>query len=143
MSAELYGDKKLNTDLLKHRNAVKRRTGVALRAGGMLIRNAAQTKAPVLTGNLKRSINVEAIETGAVQLAIIGTEVSYAPHMEYGTTAHTINSSVFIKGVGWRYIGKHPGTKARPFLRPAFDEQQDAAIAEVEAVLDQLVKKWR
>ena len=121
MSAELYGDKKLNTDLLKHRNAVKRRTGVALRAGGMLIRNAAQTKAPVLTGNLKRSINVEVIETGAVQLAIIGTEVSYAPYLEYGTSKMS----------------------ARPYLRPAFDEQQDAAIAEVESVLDQLVKKWR
>jgi hypothetical protein len=44
-----------------------------------------------------------------------------------GTRPHSIGSSVFIEGVGWRFIGRsrrgrgriHPGTKRHPFLTDA------------------------
>ena len=59
----------------------------------------------------------------------IGTNVDYAPHVEYGTRKHAINSPVFMRDPRtgeqfWRYIGMHPGTQPQPFLRPALDRNR-------------------
>ena len=67
---------------------------------------AAQAKelAPVKTGNLKGSISYRT-ENGA---AIVGTNVDYAQHIEYGT-----------RNLPRMTLGGHTGY--RPFLRPAID----------------------
>jgi hypothetical protein len=46
----------------------------------------------------------------------VGTNVEYAGAIEFGSRAHDINSPVLIKGVGWRYIKKHPGFAGDSFL---------------------------
>lgn len=46
----------------------------------------------------------------------IGSNVEYATAIEFGAAAHDINSPVNIRGVGWRYIKKHPGFKGDSFL---------------------------
>tara|TARA_R100000152_G_C6763573_1_gene188022 strand:+ start:998 stop:1462 length:465 start_codon:yes stop_codon:yes gene_type:complete len=84
----------------------------------------------VLTGLLRSSITVDrgpapTIETPPKK--IIGTNVEYAPNVEYGTSPHMINSPVLIKTKDdakgkWRYIKEHPGSRAKPYMRPAFDE---------------------
>jgi len=67
-------------------------------------------------------------------------EYFYVAIFETGAQAHEINpkrkralafEDVVIGGVS------HPGVAARPFLRPAFDENQDRAV---EIVKDKLIK---
>jgi hypothetical protein len=51
----------------------------------------------------------------------VGTPLEYAPYMEYGALPYKINKVVFMPGIGFRFIGMHPGYDAQPYLRPALD----------------------
>ena len=77
----------------------------------------------VLTGLLRSSITVDR----EYLRKEIGTNVEYAYGVEYGTSPHEVNSSVLIKTPDdakgkWRYIGMHPGSDPKPYMRPAFNE---------------------
>lgn len=77
----------------------------------------------VITGLLRSSITTE----HEFLKKKIGTNVEYAPHVEFGTSPHMINSPVLIKTPNdrngkWRYIKMHNGSKEKPYLRPAFNE---------------------
>jgi len=115
---------------------------------GLIIQGAAELNAPVDTGRLAGSITYatrgkrsrvrgEAKGSDAVtppsqnDEVHIGTNVEYALDVEYGTKAHSINGPVKIRGVGWRYIGKHPGTKKQPFMRPALDDNRTRIVREL------------
>jgi HK97 gp10 family phage protein len=94
--------------------SIKIRT--ALRAGGLVIMNDAKQRAPVLTGNLRRSITME---DGPGEFEInIGTDVEYAPFQEFGTSR----------------MG------ARPFLRPAFDENTAQVEREIAEALWDIIE---
>ncbi len=82
----------------------------ALMAGALIVQNSAKERAPFLTGNLRRSIHSEVQDPMHV---VVGTDVEYAPYLEFGTSR----------------------MPARPYLRPAFDEEKDRVIATVEGVL--------
>lgn len=74
-----------------------------------------------------------------------GADVYYAGWVEYGTRPHIIKA----RPGGKLYFGQafydfvmHPGAKARPFLRPAFDSQANAAIiASAEYIKKRLATK--
>ena len=87
----------------------------ALRAGGMVVMNAAKANAPVLTGNLRRSIAI--VDGPGPQEITIGTDVEYAPFVEFGTSKMA----------------------AQPYLRPAIDENHDAVIGAIEDALSALL----
>ena len=56
----------------------------------------------------------------------------YARFLEFGARAHEIKArdkQLLIAGYSPRRRARHPGVKARPFLRPAADEKQDEALA--------------
>lgn len=89
----------------------------ALMVGAMPIQTAAVQKAPVLTGTLRSSIHTETAETDNGAVARIGTNVEYAIHQEFGTRKMA----------------------AQPYLRPAFDEQRDAALDEIGRALTKMV----
>lgn len=111
---------------------------LALTAGGLKIANRAKSKAPYITGTLRRSLHVGGFTTltpdfnasepyddlgkdaGADSAAVIkvGTNLEYARYVEFGTSRRT----------------------ATPYLRPAFDETKDAAIQEVREALKELVE---
>lgn len=82
----------------------------AIRAGGDLLVSEIQEWAPVLTGNLKRSYHQEdgAVTADGAQV-LVGTDVDYAPHQEFGT----------------RY---QPGT---PHVRPALETASEAILQEI------------
>ena len=122
-------------------NAVER----MLVEAGAMIEGDAKLLAPIDLGRLAGSITYatrkekSAVDSPATHgdgvstpmapdTVYIGTNVEYAAHVEYGTRAHKINGPVKIRGVGWRYIKQHPGTKAQPFLRPAFDNNKSAIM---------------
>lgn len=78
-------------------------------------------------GFYQRDLNMQMYRDGKNDVAVIGSHMEYAPHIEYGTKPHPIGHAVKIGGVGWRFIGLskngkgkiHPGTKARWVLRDA------------------------
>lgn len=126
----------------------------ALRAGAVVLQEEAMARAPVEDGRLRESIRVAA---GAKRNGVVYAQVRaggrkkgdafYAHMVEYGTKPHEIKprkfKSLFIAGV-FRKIVQHPGAKARPFLRPAFDakagEAVDAIAAYIRARLAKLGK---
>lgn len=88
------------------------------------VQNEARRRAPVDTGRLRSSI-VSRAEGGGRSLGyVIGTNVNYAAAVEYGTSPHVIKPR-YKKALYWRGAAhpvaqvNHPGTAARPFLRPA------------------------
>jgi HK97 gp10 family phage protein len=115
--AKVTGVDKLNATLkgLKAK-ASGAQLATALRAGGLVIETPAKAKAPVLTGNLRRSIHTEVSSSGTKAQARVGTNTEYAPHVEFGTSRQ----------------------RAQPYLRPAYDENKGRAVAEVADVLEEL-----
>ena len=69
-----------------------------LEEAGALVAGEAKTRTPVNTGRLRNSIEYRVTEDDA----IIGTNVEYAPYVEYGTSR----------------------MRAQPYLRPALDENR-------------------
>ena len=113
--------------------------GIALEKIGVVVLGQAKLLAPIQSGRLAGSLTYatrrsrsgitapatgnDAIDKPTVNNEVwVGTNVEYAPHVEYGTKSHMINSAVNIPKVGWRYIGMHPGTQKQPYLRPALKE---------------------
>lgn len=105
-----------------------------IRTAAVRIQHEAQTRAPVKSGRLKESISVR--YTGPLS-AVIGPSVHYAPYQEYGTGergefptgAYEIKpkkaGGVLVFKVNGKTVYarkvRHPGIKARPFMRPAFE----------------------
>lgn len=138
----------------------------ALRRGAAIIRDEARRIVPVETGELRRSIRVRAFRQGTraertVTVWVQGPEKSLAILVEFGTSAHLIKrkkpGGVLGRGVSGRggrvFQGKglprgqvmHPGMRARPFLRPAFDarvgQATQAVAADIRLGLEQFIAK--
>ena len=82
-----------------------------LMAGAKVLETAAKQNAPVVTGNLRRSIHSESL--GPLE-AGVGTDVVYAARVEYGFN-------------GPDALGRVYHQPPRPYMRPAFDEHKDEA----------------
>lgn len=89
----------------------------------------AKRLALVDTGRLRSSISPAVEISGQRVLGIVGSNVKYAPFVELGTKPHYPPLAALEKwanrhGISaylvQRGIGQH-GTKARPFLKPAFE----------------------
>lgn len=97
-----------------------------LRAGNK-VRNTAVLLCPVDTGELRNSIRVEKI---APQTVAVGTNLEYAPYVEYGTGTQGDPSVPHTSKESWSYQDENGawhtshGHPAQPFLRPAVDEQE-------------------
>ena len=110
----------------------------------LLVENDAKTKCPVDTGQLRQSITHE-IDGN---IGIVGTNVEYAPYVEYGTGK---NASGPYKGKGrktpWAF--KDPktgeliwtaGGRAVPFLEPALLENEEKIYELFEKAIQEGVK---
>lgn len=95
--------------------------------GGWLIANEAKKRAPYKTGTLRRDIRPEIVEDGVV---VVGTSVPYARRIEFGF-------------IGKDSRGRSYHQAARPFLRPAYDEKKNEAIAEVVEGLKDILRSAR
>lgn len=69
-----------------------------------------------------------------------------AKWLEYGTKTHLIpkrrkrkRKVLYFNGV-FRYSVRHPGARKRPYLRPAFDENQGKAQAAMASKTKQVVR---
>ena len=131
--------KKLNQFPPDAKNALTK----GLIKAGHLVEADAKRLCRVKTGRLRSSITTERIDWDEVR---IGTNVSYGPHVEYGTGPHIIvpvNKEYlsFVVG-GVRIFTKrvdHPGSRAYPFLRPAlFKNRQKIRQTIIEAIKEVL-----
>lgn len=88
-----------------------------MRLAGFLVEGRAKELAPVRTGTLRRSITSDVQQLGNRVVAVVGTNVRYAPYVELGTRRKV----------------------ARPYLKPALAQKAAQALAiikqKVEAAL--------
>lgn len=82
----------------------------------------------VKTGHLRRSLNSNIKNTGGKTTGEVSTNVFYAYFVEGGTKAHIIKAkrkkALYWKGAKHPVKSvNHPGSKAKPYLIPAFDEE--------------------
>jgi HK97 gp10 family phage protein len=107
----------------------------ALRAGLKPIKQEAQARVAVASGELRDGLKISArIRYGKVtaSLKARGKHGHLAHWIEFGTAAHRImpkNRKALIIGGQLLNSADHPGTTARPFMRPAMDSRADDAVA--------------
>ena len=131
-------------------SVVKDMAYASLIAGGLLIQNAAKQKAPWRTGTLRRSIHIGGAthlapdfaggeeyddigETGDGWSIKVGTNLVYARIQEYGGVIHAKDAPYLVfktKDGSWHSV-KSVTIPARPYLRPAFDENREVVLREV------------
>ena len=115
---DLRGDKKLMRALKRLPEQVRRSvTRKALRAGGLVIREAAKARVPVDEGELRDGLHVVMRTEGGQPVAKVATakKTFWGHFIEFGTVKMA----------------------ARPFLRPAADEKRGEVVRVVRE------KLWR
>ena len=104
--------------------AIGKALATSAKAGALKIENAAKKKVPVRTGTLKRSIHSEITsQTDTSIVVTTGPATPYARVIEFGSDEK----------------GQH--RKAKPYLRPAFDEQVDTARDTIKASFKKIIDK--
>lgn len=108
------------------------------------IEGPAKQLCPVDTGNLRASIHTVASVSGNGALIQTGTNVFYGPYIEFGTGIYALNGAG--RKTPWRYeYAGHKGSPGvrfthgnmpQPFLTPAYTENQDKIMDDVELSLN-------
>lgn len=103
------------------------------------IQNNAKRRAPVDTGNLRARIVMEP-QSQQPYVVRVGTNVQYAEAVEFGTGPRIITptnkKALFWKGAKHPVKAvKHPGTKAKPFLFPSWEEERPQFLKKIGEAL--------
>ena len=101
-------------------------------------KNLAANKS-VVTGHLRRSI---ATKMGDLEATIHTSNIKYAVIVEKGSKAHVIRpknkKALYWKGAKRPVkLVNHPGSKAKPYLEPAFESEKDKFIENLKEAI-----KW-
>ena len=101
-------------------------------------KNLASNKS-VVTGHLRRSV---ATQMGDLEATIHTSNVKYAVIVEKGSKAHVIRpknkKALYWKGAKRPVkLVNHPGSKAKPYLEPAFESEKDKFIENLKEAI-----KW-
>ena len=97
--------------------------GVGLRRCGDQLRNDAASKAPYLTGTLKRSITMEVVSD---KLVVVGSNLEYARIHDEGGIIYPKKSKYLRFKIGGQWVTvskvKIPKYRGVGYLTPAFDK---------------------
>lgn len=122
------------------------RTG--LRAGAAVFLAEVKQNIPVSSGDLLKTARISSRAAGGgVSVSVKvggkhkGVDGWYAHLVEYGTRPHVIlpkkqGGAMQFGGIKTRLVD-HPGTRARPFMRPAVDSKFPEAVAAIQAKIRQ------
>ena len=118
--------------------------GNALLAALLPVQNAAKEKVPKRIRTLSRSIHSEVLETrDGYAEAAVGTDVVYAAIHEFGGVI-TPKRARMLHWVdpdsGENIFANAVTIPPRPYLRPAWDENQDGMVAELKAALRAMIE---
>jgi len=145
---QLIGDKELRKILekLPEKVDVRLLNAAGRRAAKPLVRSA-RRKAPSKTGNLRKSIGTRArrAENG-VSTIVIGPRTGkrqkfdgwYAHFVEFGTRG-IVRYNTKHRKKGQRY---KPDNKAKPFMRPAYDQEKANMMKEYEKEVAFVTQKY-
>lgn len=148
--AKIDGGEALLKELAALGGNVRSTARAAVRAGARVIQAEAEANAGAIgSGNGKHTaIKISQRKAGRIE-AMIGPSKRkwFYRYFETGTTAHEITGRplVFEGDEGLVVTGAvtHPGMAARPWLRPAFDTQREAAVEAVGKFLKTAVEERR
>lgn len=122
---------------------IKRTMGLALNA----IKNTAQDRAPFISGTLKRSIQWKTENSDMTGIVYQDSNIAnYGIYVEYGTKPHIIQAltkKVLANRRENLIFGKivmHPGTQAKPYMRPAYEENVDKVKGYFIDAIQEIVK---
>lgn len=110
----------------------------------LMLQRSAKINTPVDTGRLRASITPEVEMAGDTVEGIVGTNVKYAPYVEFGTAPHfppLAALEVWARRHGMTAfqvaiaIARH-GTRAHHFFQRAFDDNE----SEIKRILGDTVK---
>ena len=115
---------------------------VIKKAGFNIERNAKQNvenNRSVKTGHLRMKI---ATQVGNMEVTVHTSNVKYARLVEEGTRPHIIRAknkkALYWKGAKHPIKSvRHPGSRAKPFLIPAFEKEKEVLIRDLEKIV-----KW-
>lgn len=151
---KLKGGKKLAATLKLLDLKTERKFGMqALRAGARVIIKDARKRVPVKTGLLRRRGFITKAAKGRRNEIVLtlGTRGGknapwYAHLIEFGTKPRTIKArkAVLVNPESGQVFGKtveHPGTRAKPFFRPALDENKTEVLEAIGKKLFDLLEK--
>ena len=93
----------------------------------------------VKTGHLRRGVTTD---IGNMEVTVHTSNIKYARGVEEGTRPHTIRAknkkALYWKGAKHPVKSvRHPGSRAKPFLIPAFEKEKEVLIRDLEKVI-----KW-
>lgn len=120
-----------------------------MRGATLLVQRDAKRLAPVDTGRLRASITPEIRQRGNTVQGVVGTNVVYAPPVEFGSRPHYppisalqvwarrhgMNAFVLQRAIGRR------GTKAHRFFQQAFDQNRDRIVELLDGAVARIVNK--
>ena len=134
---EIQGDKALMRELQRIVTSTEAVLGLAAEVGARVIDEAADAKAP---GPHIETEVTERTRTRATRDIGPDQEHWYYSLLERGVRPHTIRGNPRLafegrEGTVFPREVQHPGFAARPFLRPAYDEQRDDAVKRVGEAL--------
>ncbi len=120
----------------------------AMREGAKVVHGDAKQRIHNVSGQLAAGLKVSTGSKGGVVIAKVKTTGPHAhvgKWLEYGVAAHRIDpivkNALSFNGVAFEGFD-HPGVHALPFMRPALDAQQQAALLAVgEGIKKRLTKQ--
>ena len=128
----------------------------ALREGTLLVQRSAKINAPVDVGRLRASITPEVSVEGTTVQGVVGSNVVYAPYMEFGTGVHAGHSPYFPPPAALEIWARRHGTtgfavafaifkagglKARKFLQNALEDNTQRIIELIERAVGGITDK--
>ena len=140
---KFLGEKELGIKMKMLKQLTKVQVKAGLRSGGDIISNAAKENIKkhglIKSNTMRRSVHVETPERKGGEIFVqIGTNITnppYPAYHEFGSGPYLIRNA-FGRGI----TVTHPGYPARPWLRPALDDNQGRAIKEISSSLKILLK---
>ena len=92
----------------------------------------------VKTGHLRRGITTD---VGNMEVTVNTSNIKYARLVEEGTRPHTIRArgkkALYWKGAKHPIKSvNHPGSKAKPYLIPAFEKEKEVLIKDLKKVIE-------
>ena len=105
---------------------------------GFKIEAKAKGNVPVDTGHLRRGITTK---IGDMEVIVHTSNIKYARGVEFGTRPHIIKAknkkALYWKGASHPVKSvRHPGSKAKPYLMPAFEKEKDTFINDLKEAIE-------
>lgn len=162
--AQIKGVRELSAKLSALGVNVGKGTEQAVVAGALVLQNGMKIRAPRRTGTLRRSIHIGGHEDQAPDFSTgltgrstqrvprpvvskdqvtvyVGSDLEYAAIQEFGGEIRPVRARVLRFQVNGEWVAaKRVRIPARPYVRPAFDEDGDAAVREIGEAFRDIIR---